>query len=362
MNKLGPIILCAGGTGGHVAPAIAVYEKLHEQGIPCQILTDGRCDSFVSGYVSADQYALLPARPLRRTVLGVVRFLIAFVHTLWVCFWHYRACGPRAVLIFGGYSSLAAGIMAFFLKIPLYIHEQNAHLGRTNRFLSPMARRLLLTFSKTTGIPAAIQSKTCVTGIPVRAAIVALKNRPYVAPNLSDPFHFTILGGSQGAHFFTDLLPSALEYMAPNLQKRLRIHHQVPPSDLNRLQTVYGALHVNAQCAPFFSNIPELLASSHAIMARAGASTIGELIHARIPPILVPYPLAMDNHQMLNAQIIETGGGAWVFDQKNLTPTCLSDLLCRMMTDQTLLREKSAALAFFSDVNSTDCVIEEIKY
>lgn len=361
MNDKRPIILCAGGTGGHVAPAIAVYEELRARGIPCQILTDERCQSFVAASIQETRdYRVLRAIPLTQTAGGIVRFSIALIQTLCICFWRYCANRPRAVLVFGGYTSLGAGIMAFLLKIPLYVHEQNAHLGRTNRFLSRMARHLLLTFSETTGIPPVIASKTRVTGIPVRAAIVALKNRPYAAPKSEEPFHFTILGGSQGARFFSDLLPNALVTMPDDLQERLRIHHQVPLSDLRHVRALYDVLSINAECAPFFPNVPELLASSHGVMARAGASTIGELMHARIPAILVPYPAALDDHQMLNARLIEKEGGAWVFEQKDMTPSCLQDLLCRMMTDPNLLQEKSAAMHFFAKVNATDRVIESI--
>jgi UDP-N-acetylglucosamine--N-acetylmuramyl-(pentapeptide) pyrophosphoryl-undecaprenol N-acetylglucosamine transferase len=203
------------------------------------------------------------------------------------------------------------------------LHEQNAVLGRANRFLAKRADVLALGFEGTEGVPAGVLTE--VTGNPVRPAIVGLSQTGYIAA--TDRIRLLVLGGSLGARVFSDVVPAALRALPDALRARLVVVQQARPEDLERVRAAYAADGIAAELSPFFPDVAARLVAAHLVIARAGASTVAELAVAGRPAILVPLPGAIDDHQSANARALAEAGGAWVVPQPAFTSALLAERL-----------------------------------
>jgi UDP-N-acetylglucosamine--N-acetylmuramyl-(pentapeptide) pyrophosphoryl-undecaprenol N-acetylglucosamine transferase len=246
-----------------------------------------------------------------------------------------RRIGAGCVVGFGGYPSvapvLAAGLV--FRRPVVILHEQNAVLGRANRFLAGRADVVGLGFENTKGIPAG--TRTEVTGNPIRPAIGALAHTSYVAPD--DQIRLLVLGGSLGARVFSDIVPAALRMLSDSLRIRMVIVQQTRQEDIERVRAAYAADGLAAELSPFFPDVAARLVAAHLVIARAGASTVAELAVAGRPSILVPLPGAIDDHQSANARALAQAGGAWVMPQPQFTATLLAERLGKLLVDPVTL-------------------------
>jgi len=242
---------------------------------------------------------------------------------------------PAAIVGFGGYPSVAPVLGARLLRRrpPIVLHEQNAVLGRANRFLSGHADRLALSFGETERVPACVV--TAVTGNPVRPAIAALAQTGYVAP--TERIRLLVLGGSLGARVFSDVVPAALRDLPDDLRRRIQVVQQCRAEDLDRVRAAYVEAGIPAELAAFFPDVAARLVAAHLVIARAGASTAAELAVVGRPSILVPLPGAIDDHQTANARALEHAGGAWVLKQPELTPAALTARLAALLPDTPAL-------------------------
>jgi UDP-N-acetylglucosamine--N-acetylmuramyl-(pentapeptide) pyrophosphoryl-undecaprenol N-acetylglucosamine transferase len=240
-----------------------------------------------------------------------------------------RRLRPAAVIGFGGYPSIAPVLGASLLRErpAILLHEQNAVLGRANRFLARFAGHLALGFAGTAGIPAGIA--TVVTGNPVRPAIKALANTPYMPPG--DRINLLVLGGSLGARVFSDIVPGAVARLPEALRARLHIVQQCRMEDLPRVRGSYQQAAVEAELAPFFTGIAEHYAAAHLVISRAGASSCAEIALVGRPAILVPLPGAIDDHQSANARALAEAGAAVVLAQSAFSITALAALLAEQL-------------------------------
>ncbi len=319
-----PIILAAGGTGGHIYPAEALAEALLARGQKVMLITDKRFGGYSYGVFNKIDIHTIRSGTMGRKFIGKARGGVNLLIGMAQAGVLLKKLKPRAVVGFGGYPSFPTMHAACRLGLPTLIHEQNAVLGRANRRLAPKVKRIATSFPITRLIREEDVGKITVTGNPVRASIRALRQFP--APELGPDGKLQILvtGGSQGASIFSQVLPGALEMLPPNLRSRIRLDQQCREPDLEATRTAYERLNVNANLASFFADIPARLAASHLVIARSGASTIAELAAAGRPAILVPYPSSMDNHQYYNANAFEDAGGGWVMAQDGFTPASLS--------------------------------------
>ena len=204
------------------------------------------------------------------------------------------------------------------------IHEQNAVLGRANRLMAPRVRAIAAAFADTAQLCPADRAKAEHTGNPVRAAIAALAERPYPAPERGGLLSLLVIGGSQGAAVMSEVVPAALAALPEQLRARLDVVQQCRADDLDRVREIYRAAGIGAELAGFFDDLPARLAKAQLVIARAGASTVAELTSAGRPAILVPYPSAADDHQSANARAIERAGGGWTMSQPTFTPDALA--------------------------------------
>jgi len=241
-----------------------------------------------------------------------------------------KRIGALCVVGFGGYPSVPTVYAASRLGIPTVLHEQNALLGRANRLLAPRARRIATGFADTLMMREADRRRAVFTGNPVRPAIAALRERAYQPPVEDGPFNLLVLGGSQGARIFSDVVPAALVELPERLRRRVRIAQQARPEDLDRVREAYQKSGVAAETQSFFDDVPARLAEAHLVISRSGASTSAELMVAGRPAILVPYKHAMDDHQTANAASLAAAGAAWVMPQDDATPRALATRLAEL--------------------------------
>lgn len=341
----GPILVAAGGTGGHLFPAEALCAELLRRGRAVHLAADARTAAFaerVPGIavhrVRAGRFAgnpLARARGLAELALGVIaaRALL-------------RRLNPAAVVGFGGYPSVPTMLAAARLGLPSLIHEQNAVLGRANRLLAPRVRRIATGFPVTAGLRPEDRGRAVQTGNPVRPAILEAGKIPYRPPAPEGLLELLILGGSQGAHIMSEIVPPALARLPQGLRARLRVAHQARPEDLAGAAAAYRAAGIAAEVQSFFADVPERLARAQLAICRAGASTIAELAACGRPAVLVPYPYATDDHQSANARAFAEAGAGWVTPQKALQPEALAGRLLQLFGDAALASASAAARRF----------------
>jgi UDP-N-acetylglucosamine--N-acetylmuramyl-(pentapeptide) pyrophosphoryl-undecaprenol N-acetylglucosamine transferase len=340
-------VLAAGGTGGHLFPAEAVARLLVESGSTVHLLTDRRADSFAAAVPGVTIDRVRAGRfgggPLH-AAYGLAELAVGIVQARRLL----RRLMPAAVAGFGGYPSVPTMLASAQLGIPTLIHEQNAVFGRANRLLAPRARRIATGFPETTGLRSADRDRAIHTGNPVRPAIRAAGAAGYTPPKPGGPIELLVTGGSQGARFFSEIMPAALVLLPAELRARLRLSQQARPEDRAGLTAEIAKLGVAAEIETFFGDIPERLNRAHLVVCRAGASTVAELAAAGRPAILVPYPHAMDDHQNANAYQFAHVGSGWVLPQIELTPAILADRLTALFANPTALGNAAAAARRFA--------------
>jgi len=250
-----------------------------------------------------------------------------------------RRLMPDAVIGFGGYPSVPTMLAATRLGLPTVIHEQNAMLGRANRLLAPRVQRIATGFADTAGMRPAERARVVHTGNPVRPAILAIAQIGYAAPEPGQPIELLILGGSQGARIFADIVPSALAALPAAIQSPLRVSQQARPEDRARVTAELEQSGIAAEVESFFTDVPSRLARAHLVICRSGASTVAELAVAGRPALLVPYPHATDDHQAANARAVADAGAGWVMPQAALTSAMLTERLVELLADPARLRD-----------------------
>lgn len=337
-----PIVIAAGGTGGHFFPAEALAAELVARGHRIVLMTDARSGGLSSPtFAGREQYIIrgagIAGRGAWRGAKAVGSLAAGVVQARGIL----ARIGAASVVGFGGYPCVAPIVAARLLRHrPVVIlHEQNAVLGRANRFLAARADVLGLGFQDTKRIPAG--TRTEVTGNPVRPGITALAQTGYVAA--TNRIRLLVLGGSLGARVFSDVVPAALRSLPDALRTRLSVVQQTRPEDLERVKAAYAADGIAAELSPFFPDVAARLVAAHLVIARAGASTVAELAVAGRPSILVPLPGAIDDHQSANARALAEAGGAWVVAQPQFTPEFLAERLGKLLDDPAGLAEAAVA-------------------
>ncbi|HLG90044.1 MAG TPA: undecaprenyldiphospho-muramoylpentapeptide beta-N-acetylglucosaminyltransferase [Alphaproteobacteria bacterium] len=334
------VILAAGGTGGHMFPAEALARTLQARGLRVALVTDTRGGAFGDSLPDVEVHRIHAGR-LGRDLMVRVRA----VFDMGLGFFEARTLlgelRPAAVVGFGGYPSIPTVIAATMRKIPVVLHEQNALLGRANRRLASRARVIATSFAHVARLPASTAAAT--TGNPVRPGILAVRERAYAKPEPDGPLSIFVMGGSQGAHVFAEVVPAAMARLPASLKKRIRIVQQCRPEDLDETRAAFSQGGVQAELSSFFTDVPDRLAACHLVISRSGASTVAELGVAGRPAILVPYPFATDDHQAANAESCAEGGGAWVIGQRAFTPATLADRIETLMTMPDELARAAAA-------------------
>ncbi len=334
-----PIMITAGGTGGHVYPGLAVARALIAQGIP--VVWMGTRKGLEARVIpeAGIEMAWLDVNGLRgkgwkTIVMAPVNLVRALAQSVGIMLRHK----PAAILGMGGFVAGPGGLVAALMGKPVVIHEQNAVAGLTNKLLSTVSRRVLEGFPGTF----AGHGKAMATGNPVRLDIASLPNPlERLVDRDDEPVHILVVGGSLGAQALNQMVPRALAQM--DAASRPVVRHQAGMRNLEEATAEYANAAVDADVTPFIEDMAEAYAWADLVICRSGALTIAELAAAGVAAILVPYPYAVDDHQTANGKYLADNGAAMLIQQRELTPEKLAGVLKELCSDRVKLRQMSMA-------------------
>lgn len=338
------VFLVAGGTGGHIFPALALGEKLLKRNYKVTLITDAKFKRY--NYKSTNInikiiYSSYLRKGLMQKTLSLVKLLLGFIQSL------FFLVKDRPVLVvgFGGYTTFLPLLLACIIpNIKTAIYEQNVIIGKANLLLVRWVDLIITAHQQVKRLSNQYQYKIINLGNLVRSDIKIVRGLAY--PELSEQgkLQILVIGGSQAASIFTKILPGAIAGLAPQYQKRIRIDQQCKSNEVAELQAIYDEIGVSANIQTFFTDMPTRLASAHLVICRSGASTIAELIAAGRPAIFVPYPYAADDHQLYNALELENIGAAWLIKQDHFNINSLKEKLESFFTDPQQLAMAAATV------------------
>ena len=331
-----PILVMAGGTGGHVYPALAVARALQRHSR--DVVWLGTHRGLEARVVPAAGISMewVSVRGLRRK--GLLALVIAPVQLAWALIQSLAVIirrRPSAVLGMGGFVSGPGGVAAWLTRRPLVIHEQNAAAGLTNRLLARLARVVLQAFPGS--FNSSVRAET--VGNPVREDIAAVPAPEARYAEREGPLRLLVLGGSQGALALNRTVPAALARLPENLRPLVR--HQCGAATIEKAREAYAAVGLDADLMPFIEDMASAYAWADLVVCRAGALTVAELCAVGVPAVFVPYPSAVDDHQTANAKPMAEAGAAAVIQEAELSDASLADELKRWLTSRTDLLERA---------------------
>ncbi len=327
-----PVLIMAGGTGGHVFPALAVAQELTALGVPVSWLgTRHGLEARVipeAGYpLSTIRVSGLRGKGLLRKLLAPLMLALALWQTL-IVFLRLR---PAAVLGMGGFATGPGGVTAWLLRRPLLIHEQNAIPGKTNRLLAPLARHVMEGFPGS--LPAVRHAVP--TGNPVRADILMLPVPEQRFTDRTDVLRLLVVGGSLGAQVLNEIVPQAIGQLPKGA--RPEIYHQTGASGTEAVRLGYRGVVDDARVEVFIKDMAAAYAWADLVVCRAGALTVAELAAAGVASVLVPFPYAVDDHQTANASYLVTAGAAILLPQAELTAASLAGIVAQFFGQRDAL-------------------------
>ena len=358
MGLSGPVLLSAGGTGGHLFPAEALALELKARGHGVHLVTDTRAEKF-AGHFPAEKIHVVPSATIgSKNPINVAR-------ALWKLWRGYRSAGtlvrsirPAAVVGFGGYPTVPPLMAAVGADVPAIIHEQNGVMGRANRLLAGRVDRIAGGFLKAAGPHA---GKIVEVGNPARKSVIDLAGTPYDTPTPEGELRVLVFGGSQGARYFSEGVPEAIALLPEGLRRRLKLVQQARPEDEEGLKARYAEMGVSAEVAAFFSDLPARMAKAHHVLSRSGASTVNELAIIGRPAILVPLPHALDDDQGHNARILVDADGALMRRQPDITAQSLAADLETLLSDPARLEAMARGAASTGRTNATQLLADLVE-
>ncbi|QDH16273.1 undecaprenyldiphospho-muramoylpentapeptide beta-N-acetylglucosaminyltransferase [Swingsia samuiensis] len=344
-----PIIIAAGGTGGHFFPAEAVATVLAERGHNLILMTDARHGKRESGFFKdRPQYILEGAGVAGKDLSHKIKGLTALMRGTIKAREILLSLNPSAIVGFGGYPSLpplvASRLLPAEKRPKMIIHEGNAVLGKANAFVARFSPLIATSYEHVSRLPKNAQST--LTGMPVRAGIEALFGIGYEHPK--ENINILVWGGSLGAHIFSEVVPYALAALPIGLRSRLHVTQQVRKEDHELVKHAYQEAGILAELAPFFTDVPERLKAAHLVIGRAGGSSVAEISMVGRPSILVPLPIAASDEQGANGQVLQDDGATWMMRQNDFKPSTLTALLSDVLTNPEKLATAAAAAQRFA--------------
>ncbi len=334
------MVVAAGGTGGHMFPAVSTAEELVRRGWKVDLLTDIRGARYVGGRDSGARVAAVPlGSPYRGgpAARAVAPFLLAWASARLAV--DFLLARPACVVAFGGYATVPALAAATVLGAPRVVHEQNAILGRVNRFFVRCGARLACGVAEPPHAPRGSE----IVGIPVRPEVADLAGQPYAPPAEGEAIRIVVVGGSQGSRNVARMSAEALSRAPATLRHRFRVACQVRDEDREEIEQVLRVAEIRAETEPFFGDLPDRVAASHLVVARSGASTLAELSAIGRPAILIPLPTAAADHQASNARAYAGAGAALVFKERGGTAEDLGKTITTVIADTARLAAMAAA-------------------
>lgn len=323
------IIICAGGTGGHLFPAVAVLKQFLKKQKNAVLFCDQRSFSYLektNEHVPCLQLDILKPAP---SLLGKLKFAVSMLKAIYFCLWDFLKDRPQCVIGFGGYPSMPPMVASIVLFIPNFIFQQDAVMGRTNRLLSHFVSGIALAYGQVYEMSSMLIKKSFVTGPILREEFANIRYKEPDKLNLK----ILVTGGSQGAASLSTAIPKALQLLPQDLQQRLSILHQVRPENLELTLSEYQLTKVQFEVLTFIGNMADQMSKADLVIARSGIGTVSEIAASSKASILIPYPQAADNHQLYNAKLLEEKGAAIVIEESKFSLIEFAHLLERLFID-----------------------------
>jgi UDP-N-acetylglucosamine--N-acetylmuramyl-(pentapeptide) pyrophosphoryl-undecaprenol N-acetylglucosamine transferase len=334
-------VVAAGGTGGHMFPAEALARELNERGWDVVLASDKRGAAFAANFPAIERLSLDAATFKKSDPIGMARAAIKIGLGIMQARKAFKRLKPWAVIGFGGYPSYPALMAALGRKDITLIHEQNSVLGRSNRQLVKQVDAVACAFPVLRMAPAEMEGRVQVVGNPVRPDIRALYDAPY--PPIDPTIRILVTGGSQGAKILSETVPQALALLPVSLRINLHVEQQTRADQIDMATKIYRDAEIDAEVAPFFTDMAERLGRAHIVIGRAGASTVCELAVAGKPSILIPLKIAADDHQTYNAEVLKAAKAAVVIREDDVTAEKLCSEIRTLIEGAALLPMRAGA-------------------
>ena len=330
------IIFSSGGTGGHIFPTINLMKYFSNKGLEVLLVTDLKGRNFFEKYSKHRSILIKTETTTNKNFLkklwSIPMIFFSIVKSILIL----KREKPNLIFGFGGYVSFPISIASKLFNIPLVIYENNLVLGRTNKFLLPFSKKVLLSIKKPINFPKKYENKIYYVGNILSENIINHENKE----NKNDHEYFTILvlGGSQGAEIFGKIIPKTIKKLKDQ-GYQIKINQQCTENQKNSLVEFYNKNQIENNIFYFTTNILELISNSDLAISRCGASTTAELTQILTPFVAVPYPYSTDNHQYLNAKYYENCGCCWILEQNNFNVESLFNLLMEIVKDKKKLQK-----------------------
>ncbi len=329
------ILIVAGGTGGHIFPALAVAKEFNKRDSNIYWLgSDNSLEKEVSEK-EGFHFFTTKALPFRgMTIINKFFSILYLIRSFFSSLLLIYKIKPKFIFSSGSFISLAPGIAAFCLRIPLFIHEQNSIPGTSNRILSRLS---IIIFE---GFEGSFRKKNVrYVGNPIREEIIQTAEKKKLFSVVEERLNLLVLGGSQGSKQLNEIVIESLTKIKD--KNTWKVLHQTGKDDLNKLENKYRDLGIESEVKTFINDIAKAYENSHLVISRAGAMTISELCIMKKPSVLFPLPWAIDNHQFYNAQFLKENGAAEVLESSQNSINPLTSFLEKVAMDKKSLEMMS---------------------
>ncbi len=353
------ILIAAGGTGGHLYPAVALAREFLRRQASAHIQFVGTTRGIEQKVLAHEKLPLTCIAALPFMGIGLLKALWALCmipRGVWQSVKVLRAHQTDIVIGVGGYTTPPVLLAATLLNIPRVILEPNAHAGMANKVVGPLAHRIYLAFESAAA--AFSGPKTRLVGMPIRQSFLEQVIPSSLAPSEQSHRTLLIFGGSQGAHAINEAVIQALPFLS-ELQSSVRVVHQTGEADRSRVQEAYTQAGIQADVVPFLYDMPSRLREATLVIARSGAMTLAELTACGKPAILIPLPQAIYNHQLRNAEVLEKAGAAVIIPQAQLTGEELGRQIHQLFSDATRLRSMSERSQALGRRDAGETIVQE---
>lgn len=322
------ILIATGGTGGHVFPAIALGEYLTKCGYHVYYTTDSRGAKYYK--FPTDNTFIIDVTPAPAGIFAKIKYYLKLIGTITDAVEKIKSISPDVVIGFGGYASFPVVYAAKSAKVQkIIIHESNAIIGKANDFLLSKANYLATGFNEIKGISVWNRKKIRYTGTPVRETII--EKAEAAKFNTRENLNILIFGGSQAASILTKFIPGSIVNLPDELKKKIHVFHQCKVDEVESLTEFYQKNHISCHVKDFFEDMHLKYAQTDIIIARAGASSIAEIIATNIPAILIPLERSAKNHQYLNAKLMAENKAAFLLREADLIKGKIDDMLLQLV-------------------------------
>jgi len=358
MSNAPLLVIAAGGTGGHMFPAQALAEAMLRKGWRVKLSTDARGARYTGGFPHVVEIEQVASATFARGGL-LAKALVPFCIASGVigAALKMRRDKPSVVVGFGGYPAIPAMGAATLLRIPRMIHEQNGVLGRVNQLFAKRVNRVACG-TWPTALPEGVEGVP--TGNPVRSAVMDRAGASYIPPG-DYPMSVLVIGGSQGARILSDVVPPAIAALPMEILKNIRVSHQAREADHERVTTYYSDHGIDADVAPFFTDIPSRMSEAQLVISRAGASSVADISVIGRPSILIPLAAAIRDEQTANARGLVDANAAILIPESALTVEALSQQIENVLSDYNAALQMALAALGQSRPDATERLVAMVE-